>query len=281
MRSPTFTIISRMIYCTVFITLMFLQNQAQAPTPTTTPDVCDEHKKKIAEYKARNQEPPPSTDDFVCVYKRIRGEGDTTNHEPPIGFGGGSAFFDIPCGIKLKRQSKKVDGYHKYKVEKVKENEPKCGFRHLKYTQIDSVLVMTEEERAKGEVGLSEYHLKEGRFKAELRVWLADRSNADTSGNADPDIIIGAEEDKVNEKGEVIEGEGYILSLKRLSNKKRGKVYRNYRYHRSERLRVVKWQLYDPAEPGKGTIKDFSDSNDDLYYLYIEFGHADPKTKKK
>jgi hypothetical protein len=262
MRQLNFLIIGQICCGLLFIVLIVAPAYAQGPAPTPTPVLCP----------PENEETPDGNN--VCAYKRIPLDTVGTEHEPPVGAGGCSTFFDIPTGLLLKREGKEIipagkqkgTKYHRYNIivdpeieeekryERQKRHEP-----HEPYTGIRDILVMTEERAGKGEIGLFLYNLALN-SDAELKLWLAKESlepEPERWLNTEPDVIIRGKD------------EGLILSKEKIDDESRGKKYRKYRYVRSaKKLRVVKWEI---RYKDNGVVKTFSDQGDDLYYFYLKF----------
>ncbi len=190
----------------------------------------------------------------VRVYKSAEVTDGDRNHEPPIGFGGGSAFFDMPAGLKLKKGEKNNEKYRLYNV--TADPTVRIHEDHKTYTDIECVLVMTED-KGSGHISLKRYNLPEN-SKAELWVWLAKDSNVTFPASQLPDIKIRGADD------------GIIRTKKGFDRKTLKKTYRKNRYLRSSKLRVVKWELHYKDKEG---MKSYSDENDDLYYFYVAFRH--------
>lgn len=247
MRSRTFTIICQLFFTTVFVFLISTQAHAQngaAPTPTP----CS----------------PAFTGFYSCAYKYVKPVA-ASDHEPPVGGGAGSTFFDIPQQfIRLERTGKLPNynsgkvSYHKYQM--IQKDTPENPDVHP-YEAISEVLVLTEEARSKGEISLFEYGLRRNQ-SARLKLWL---STDNGTLSDEPDIIILGDEG------------GAILSRKKIKFKGTGKNYRKERYVRSKknRKRVAKWQLFEVVQSEGKTIENaiagFGANGDDMYYFYVRF----------
>lgn len=194
---------------------------------------------------------------YECAFKRVEDSGGK-DHEPPVGGGVGSMFFDIPKIIGLEKAGKR-DGYRVYKIVGTQARD-RHNNQHKKYIEIFNVVIMTEDEKTDGEVTLHEYRLAKQTF-AQLRLWLGEGPNETLPD--DPDIIISVDNEGDND--------GEILTLKRLKHKRVGKKNRPNKFVRSSgNLRVVKWAITN----SKGEkILNFGDENDDIYYFYVKFRH--------
>ena len=188
-------------------------------------------------------------------HNRLTPIGGLSNHEPPIGKGGGSSFFDIPNQIRLERSQRKVNGYWTYTFV------PTDPVSHEDYTSIHKVLVICEAKSEDGNVLIEEF-LPAPDDRAYLLLWIAHRPIEGDPG--EPDFIL------TGNNG------GSILSRCALKWTEFDKLFRSDRFVGSDSdLRVVRWEIKeensDSKQPGK-TI--WSREGDDLYYFWITFDHA-------
>ena len=176
-------------------------------------------------------------------------------HEPPIGVGVGSCFFDLPNEIKLDRPTG-MDGYQKY-------NFASNQSTHTPYTAIAAIAVINERRQRSRGITFEAYRVNESQ-QAKLRLWLSNTKDEPTSSQ--PDIIIdGVSGGSISTKQSL----NTTIMLPKSNRKTR-------HLHQNSDLCVVKWELVDRA----GTVLSKPDgtpcreSRDDLYYIYVSFYHA-------
>ncbi len=193
------------------------------------------------------------------------------NHEPPIGFGGGSFFIDVPNQITIDLAAgEPVGGYKIYKFLATD------GEHHHNYTALRNIGVMTELGSS-GSIAFDNFRADEP-DKARLRMWLSNTKS--DPGARVPDVIVDGSGD-----GSGGAGTGYIKyldSLTGLTMTNLSKAKRKKRYLGPTSTSVVKWDVVmpdpsDPQNPAKGIDilisagKPCRFSTDDLYYLYTSF----------
>lgn len=179
--------------------------------------------------------------------------GGGEDHEPPIGTGGSSFFFNLPDEISLENPTNS-GGYFNYAIKKEKN-------LLRTYTAIFSVHVLTEEKGSKGRIIFDVYKMDENQ-NAKLRLWLADEFTA--TPLAQPNVIVDGN------SGGVIRSDIRFMfkTLKKMRRKSRAT-------HSNNDLRVIKWDLVDKDGNliSDGT-NNFTAEGDDSYNFYIGFHHS-------
>ena len=180
-------------------------------------------------------------------------DGGGEDHEPPIGTGVGSFFFDIPKVIALEENPTSSGGYFNYTIKKVTNvRQP--------YRAISSVQVITEEKGSRGRIITDIYKMNESQH-AKLGIWLAEEFTATPTGQ--PNIIIDGDSG------------GAVRTDKKFTFKNIKKTLKNKRaIHSTGDLRPIKWEIVDE----RGNIitdgtNPFTAEGDDSYYFYISFFH--------
>jgi hypothetical protein len=173
---------------------------------------------------------------------------DAADHEPPIGVGGGSFFFDVPhMSLHLPEIPTDLGTYQRYDFLN-NANRPK------NYTAIERVAIMTEDD-SRGHISFVIHSFEEAQ-QVKLRLWLNNRKAVPTG---QPDIII----DGTN--GGSISTKQHLTTRQDLPAKAmRGKRH----IHPGSDFCVVKWQIVDRGGVQLGTAE-----KDDLYYFYVSFHH--------
>lgn len=163
-------------------------------------------------------------------------------HEPPIGGGGGSFFFDLPDGTINLDAPTLSGGYQTY-------NLIDSSNTRKDYSAIAKIAILTENHDADFSV-----HNAAENENVKLKLWLSETK--DSPGNAEPDVIIdGANGGSISTN--------ILLEPAIKTNKK----VRNSRlYYPNRAMSVVKWHL-------EGNTYDESGEGDDMYYFYISFHH--------
>lgn len=173
-------------------------------------------------------------------------------HEPPIGSGGCSFFFDIPDAFFSLGAPITVGNFKKYNF---------MTLTGTIYNAISDVAIMTENRIINQGISFVKFELAEEQ-EAKLRIWLSD--SRDEPANPEPDVIIDGA------------GGGSIMIKALLNESDLRKINRRKRHsHPVSNLSAVKWELLDrngtPLINPNGT--PCRASRDDLYYFYISFHH--------
>lgn len=262
MNLLNFKMMQKIVYGVLVFYLMTAAIQAQNPIsnprPTATPMACPNP--EIEETIGLKIASDRHDNFYKCSYKTIISGGVGSKHEPPIGAGGGSMFFDIPSDyLKLNENGKITvygEKYRQYKI--VKTSNPDDV-----YQAISDVLVMTEEVAGanRGEINLWSYNVNRDQ-NARLKLWL--KKDEGNTHSVEPDIVINGRDG------------GSIISRKKIKHAKAGKNFREDRFVRSKKnlRRVIKWQMVSvDAQGGEHDLDGFGGANEDLYYFYIRFYH--------
>lgn len=204
------------------------------------------------------------------------------DHEPPIGVGEGSTFFDLPNPITLSNPISVV-------------GDPYFTYRFLRasgaaYTRILKITVLTEggsdnpESQMRGGVSFCTYEFPETEaspgLKVELRLWLEYVRFNNPSSVGDPDIVVSVGRIQGKTDGGSIRTKVFLGN--RLRSEKQKRTYRHL--HPSPQVapipdfrqsyRVHKWAITDE----RGNVvalngKKLEAANDDMYYFYLTFDH--------
>lgn len=198
--------------------------------------------------EGNNEHDPPQVEGFDEISVRQFG----SNHEPPIGVGGCSFFFDVPSDFFTLSTPVAAGIYQKYDF---------ITRTDVVYTAISEVAIMTESRLPADGVSFAEFELASTQ-QVKLRIWLG--TTREEPIDPDPDIIIDG-----------VDG-GSILSKIPLSPVSVSKNVRPTRHrHPDGQISAVKWELVDQ----NGTVlrrpngTPCSASRDDLYYFYVSFFH--------
>lgn len=201
-----------------------------------------------------------------CCCKLLLDVGD--KHEPPIGFGEGSSFIDLPNELKLSSKTNEGDGYNTYHFTRDSGED---------YTNIGKITVLTEggrenpESRLRGGVSFCTYEFAAPN-DIKLRLWLSYVKQPPF--DEDPDVIINGSAGGWIKTKEELGGA--------LSSEKKKRTFR-HRYPDPaftpipgfrHCFCVVKWDVWDGNSPVKFDGSSLGGAKDDFYYFYITFNHV-------
>jgi hypothetical protein len=199
--------------------------------------------------------------------------GHLANHEPPIGFGSGSFFTDMPLVIHdLDGPMSPQPGDPPYQTYTFSRTDGNGDPEPSPYINIDRIAVLTERglpaaDQAGG-LCFVIYQFEDQNVK--LRLWLSDTKDI-PADDAPPHIIIDGDSG------------GSIKSLQAFATPRiqLTKNVRTYRYsHPMSDLSVVKWEVVneegeaitigsEACEKPEGSA--CGAAGDDMYYLYVSF----------
>src|ERR1044072_781808 len=187
------------------------------------------------------------------------------NHEPPIGFGGGSFFCDVPAGrFQLNDTTTVSDGYRLYSFTSDDD-----------FIAIRSVAVMTELPDNNGALRFDKFTFEEG-LTPLLRMWLGTGAG-DISENDLPHVIVNGADRGSILLNTILSPFNSPLTL--------DKEFRTARFrHPDPQMRVIKWEVVNhtngelvtsSALPVIAAANGVSceGAGDDMYYFYVAFDH--------
>jgi hypothetical protein len=185
------------------------------------------------------------------------------NHEPPIGFGGGSFFVDIPNEFMLSADAG-VSGNHVYNILGT------SGSGHKDFTAIRNIGVLTEVS-SDGSITFDNYKVEEDDGVL-LQLWLS--TDKTDPGSRAADVIVNGGS---GSSGSITSKDALTLVTPDLSKSRRKKRHK----HADPLISVVKWALVRPDPQNPQNLipvyitagKECSFSSDDLYYIFVAFYH--------
>jgi hypothetical protein len=185
------------------------------------------------------------------------------NHEPPIGFGGGSFFCDIPAAnFILTRDAIHDTATHKrYIFSGISPT-------HRPFKAIDNICVMTEVA-VNGNVRFEKFTIDpHSGLMPKLNLWLTDGLRPPSG---DPDVIVIVEMLDGNLDGSMLVSQEFNFPAETLTKRRRTERYR----HPDPNIRVAKWEVVDAAHGDAQILlpsgASMGASEDDLYYIYVAF----------
>ncbi|MFV0387475.1 MAG: hypothetical protein ACK5NT_01875 [Pyrinomonadaceae bacterium] len=191
-------------------------------------------------------------DEFISE-RIVFGEGFAHDHDPPIGFGRGSAFVEFADHVNFKREN---PPYTHGRFEYTITPDPTTTENY-----IGGVAILTEEDNSRGTVEFRRATFPAGLKNAVVNLWVTSARN--DSKDETPDIVVTG-------------GKEIVISCTKPLSKanKPWKGARGKRFDFGKALGSIShWEVTDGTNILKDANGNLKGDNDDMYWLWLTINH--------